>query len=107
MTRLRAVLTGPGLAAKDVTASSTTVAAPWLAGRQVTALRVARDGARVLVTSVRRGVSRIDVAGVVRDSHARPVSLTTPLQVGPGPERRRRRRVGGRHDRRGPGQVRR
>jgi hypothetical protein len=83
-TRLRAVLTGPGLAAKDVTGSTTTVEAPWLAGRDVTALRISRDGARALVTSVRRGVSRIDIAGVVRDSHARPISLTTPLAIGAG-----------------------
>ncbi len=84
MTRVRAVLTGPGLAPKDVTGSATAVAAPWLAGRDVTALRVSRDGARALVTSVRRGVSRIDVTGVVRDGHGRPVSLTTPLTIGAG-----------------------
>ncbi len=81
-TRVQALLTGPGVGAKEL--SVVTPAAPWLSGRQVTALRISRDGARALVTSVRRGVWRIDVAGVVRDAHGRPTSLSTPLRVGVG-----------------------
>jgi hypothetical protein len=81
-TRVHVLLTGPGVESKDVTV--TTPAAPWLAGRQVTALRISRDGARALVTSVRRGAWRIDIAGVQRDAHGRPLSLGAPLRVGSG-----------------------
>jgi hypothetical protein len=83
-TKVHAVITGPGLAPKDVVASMTSPSAPWLAGRDVTALRISRDGSRALVTSTRRGASEIDIAGVVRDSQGRPLSLTTPLAVGVG-----------------------
>jgi Lipoprotein LpqB beta-propeller domain/Sporulation and spore germination len=83
-TKVHAALTGPGLAPKDVIASLTSPSAPWLVGREVTALRVSRDGTRALVTSSRHGVWTIDIAGVVRDSQGRPLSLASPLQVGVG-----------------------
>ena len=83
-TRLHAALTGPGVLPKDVTTSLVMPSAPWLAGRQVSALRISRDGTRALVVSSRKGESRIDIAGVVRDSQGRPLSLTSPLAVGTG-----------------------
>ena len=83
-TRLRAALTGPGVVSKDVAASLASPSAPWLAGRQVVALRISRDGTRALVASTRNGQSRVDIAGIVRDSRGRPLSLTTPLLIGAG-----------------------
>lgn len=56
---------------------------PWLSGRRVQALDVSRDGARVaVVSSAADGSRRLDVAGVVRDSAARPVALAAPRGAG-------------------------
>ena len=79
-TKVHAVLTANG--SKDVT--DVVPSAPWLDSRQVTALRISRDGARALVASNGRGVWRLDISGIQRDSHGKPVRLTTPLRVGLG-----------------------
>jgi hypothetical protein len=81
-TQLKAVQTGAGIALKAPVAASPT--ASWLSGRQVTALRMSRDGARALVISHGRTGWRVDVCGVARDGHGRPVSLGAPLRVGLG-----------------------
>lgn len=66
--RVMAVRPGAGVAEVD---------APWLDGRRITALRVARDGARLLVASSGAdGADRVDLAGVQRDGEGRPVALT-------------------------------
>jgi hypothetical protein len=57
------------------------VGADWLAGRQVRSLRVARDGARVLVVSVADGDVVVEVAAVVRDADATPTLLPAPLRI--------------------------
>jgi hypothetical protein len=80
VTKVHAVLTAAG--SKDVT--DVTPTAPWLDGRQVTALQISRDGARALVTSNGKGGWRAEVAGIVRDSHGRPIALTAPLRLGQG-----------------------
>lgn len=58
---------------------------PWLDGRTVTAVQVSRDGARLLVASSGRSGWRLDVAGIVRDSRGKPLSVSpTPLRIGVG-----------------------
>jgi Lipoprotein LpqB beta-propeller domain/Sporulation and spore germination len=79
-TKVHAILTATG--SKDVT--DVTPAAPWLDGRRITALRISRDGARALVTSTGRGGWRVEVTGIQRDSHGKPITLTTPLRLGLG-----------------------
>ncbi len=71
-------------AAKYGSMTPATVAAPWLAGRTVLALRVAADDQRVaLVTRRARGGDvRVQVSGIVRGSDGRPRSLAAPLRVG-------------------------
>ncbi|MEJ5946154.1 LpqB family beta-propeller domain-containing protein [Pseudokineococcus basanitobsidens] len=56
------------------------VAAPWLDGRRVLALRVSRDGARAAVVSTDGASTRLDVAGVVRSAAdgGAPVRLDVP-----------------------------
>lgn len=66
----------------DAAGNSLSVAAPWIAGRQVAHVRIAADGARAVVVSVQDGVTRVEVAAVIRDASARPASLGEPLQVG-------------------------
>ncbi|MFS0700857.1 LpqB family beta-propeller domain-containing protein [Cellulomonas sp. 179-A 4D5 NHS] len=58
------------------------VSVPWLAGRSVTAVRVARDGARVAVLSTGTDGLALDVAGVVRDASGGPLQLGEPLGTG-------------------------
>ncbi len=60
----------------------TVVGADWLAGREVRSLRVARDGARVLVLSLEGTAVVFEVAAVVRDAAGAPVSLGRPLRIG-------------------------
>jgi Lipoprotein LpqB beta-propeller domain/Sporulation and spore germination len=79
-TQLRAVQTGATVPLKTVTLASPS--APWLVDRQVSAVRLSRDGARALVTSHGKSGWRIDVSGVVRDAHGRPLSLGAPLRIG-------------------------
>lgn len=53
------------------------VSAPWLSGRRVSSLRVARDGARVLLATVDpSGAHRVELASVERTGDGRPLSLT-------------------------------
>ena len=59
-----------------------TVAAPWLAGRTVQSIRVAHDGARIAVVSSDGLVTRVDVAGIVRDEKDVPTGLSEPFRVG-------------------------
>lgn len=57
------------------------IAADWLAGREVRALRVSRDGARVVVVSAVDGDVRVDVAAVVA-AEGTPTALGEPLRIG-------------------------
>ena len=56
------------------------VAAPWLAGRRVVAVRPSREGARALVVSSGpdRTGDRVDVVGVRRDPGGQPRALVEP-----------------------------
>lgn len=54
----------------------------WLAGQDVRALQVSRDGARVALISQNAEGLQIDVAGVVRDEAGTPRQLTEPVAVG-------------------------
>jgi hypothetical protein len=67
----------PGAAPKEVSV-------PWLEGREVGAVRVSHDGARVAVLSREGGVWRLDVAGLIRDADGMPLSVGEPLSVGLG-----------------------
>ncbi len=60
------------------------VGVPWLEGREVGAVRVSHDGARVAVLSREGGVWRLDVAGLIRDADGVPLSVGQPLSVGLG-----------------------
>ncbi len=60
------------------------VAAPWLLGREVVAVRVSQDGARVAVLSRDAAVWRLDVAALVRGEDGTPRSVGDPLSVGLG-----------------------
>ncbi len=62
--------------AATVDGSVREVEAAWLAGRQVTSLRLARDGARVVVASTDdSGAGHLDLAAVVRDGNGAPERL--------------------------------
>ncbi len=63
---------------------SVAVAAPWLQGREVAAVRISRDGARVAVLSRDAAVWRLDVAALVRGEDGTPRSVGDPLSVGLG-----------------------
>ncbi|HEX7589621.1 MAG TPA: LpqB family beta-propeller domain-containing protein, partial [Demequinaceae bacterium] len=71
------VALAPGAAPKAVSV-------PWLEGREVGAVRVSHDGARVAVLSREGGVWRLDVAGLIRDADGMPLSVGQPLSVGLG-----------------------
>ncbi|SDD56834.1 Sporulation and spore germination [Sanguibacter gelidistatuariae] len=68
--------TNDGLRA--VTAAGTQVPIPvdWLDGRTLESIRVSHDGARIAIVSSLGGVSRIDVAAIVRDDSDVPASLS-------------------------------
>ncbi|WP_435300574.1 LpqB family beta-propeller domain-containing protein [Timonella sp. A28] len=70
------------LSAVSSDATAVPVKVPWLTGRLVRAARVSHDGARVVVLSSSNGVTRIDVAGVLRDENGVPQSLSDPISVG-------------------------
>ncbi|GAA4408536.1 MtrAB system accessory lipoprotein LpqB [Fodinibacter luteus] len=65
-------------------AAATPVEARWLAGRRVLEARVAPDGDRVAVLSVKGDGSdtRVDIAGVVRGAAGLPERLAPPLRIG-------------------------
>lgn len=58
------------------------VVAEWLEGREVRSLRVARDGARIVVVSSGEEGVTVDVAAVLRDDIGRPQRIGAPHQVG-------------------------
>jgi hypothetical protein len=64
--------------------SAQEVSVPWLEGREVGAVRVSHDGARVAVLSREGGIWRLDVAALIRDSGGVPRSVGLPLSVGLG-----------------------
>lgn len=52
------------------------VTAPWLAGRRIDALRVARSGTVVAIASSDAGGSALQLASITRDDNGRPTALT-------------------------------
>lgn len=60
------------------------VSVPWLEGREIGAVRVSHDGARVAILSREGGLWRLDVAGLIRDTAGSPMSVGQPLSVGLG-----------------------
>ncbi len=60
------------------------VNASWLDGRELIALRVSREGARVIVASSGPDGTRLDLASVIRDGDGAPVTLqqADPALVG-------------------------
>ncbi|MBP2215923.1 LpqB family beta-propeller domain-containing protein [Arthrobacter sp. CAN_C5] len=61
--------------------SAVTVIAPWLADVAVLELRVSRDGSRALVVTEQDGVSRVLLAGIIRNNDRTPQSLATPQEL--------------------------
>lgn len=62
--------------------TSVRVGAPWLAGGEVTAIRISREGARVVVVWESAGLLAIDVATVVRELDGTPRALGDPVRIG-------------------------
>lgn len=58
------------------------VAAPWLDGGTVTAVRISREGARAVVVWQDAGSTVIDAAAVVRDVDGTPRALADPVRIG-------------------------
>lgn len=58
------------------------VAAPWLAGRAVEQVRVAVDGARLVVVSRRGDTTLVELAAIVRDRTGMPTTTGEPYQIG-------------------------
>ena len=63
---------------------SVTIPAAWLQGREVAAVRISHDGARVAVLSRDGAVWRLDVAALIRGDDGIPRSVGEPLSVGLG-----------------------
>lgn len=64
--------------AKDATPVVLTV--PWLVGRQVTTLRVSRDGTRALVISNANGETHVSITGISKSGDV-PKELTAPISL--------------------------
>ena len=77
-----AAVSGTVVHAFRVDGTRVLVDADWLAGRDVRALRISREGARALVLSEAGGSVRLDFAAVVRDAAGTPVAIGPPLQIG-------------------------
>lgn len=65
-------------------AAPTTLSVPWLEGREIGAVRVSHDGARIAILSREGGVWRLDAAGLTRDADGVPMTVGQPLSVGLG-----------------------
>lgn len=74
--------TGSNVVAVTPSGAQVALSAPWLVGRTVRALSVARDGTRIAVVSDGSDGVAIDVAAVVRDSSGAPQQLSTPIRTG-------------------------
>lgn len=74
----------PGNLAVVTAGTAGTVSAPWLTGRTVEQLRVAADGARIVVVSRVGEVVRIELAAVLRDRTGTPIVLGEPIRIGEG-----------------------
>ncbi|PRI10619.1 hypothetical protein B4915_11340 [Leucobacter massiliensis] len=57
------------------------IPAPWLSGREVAAVRVSPDGARIAALVAGDGGSQVLVAGVIRDENGVPVGTTQEAEV--------------------------
>ena len=75
---------GGSLVAIAPGAAPKAVSVPWLEGREIGAVRVSHDGARIAILSREGGVWRLDAAGLVRDAAGTPMSVGEPLSVGLG-----------------------
>ena len=78
------VVDGRSNPADRAAAAAKAVEAPWLDGRRVLESRVAPDGDRVAVLSVKADGTgpRVDLSGIVRGGGGVPQRLATPLRLG-------------------------
>lgn len=60
------------------------IGASWLAGRTVSHVRVASDGARAAVVSSQDGTTYVELVGISRDNLGRPRAVGDPLRVAEG-----------------------
>jgi hypothetical protein len=81
--RLYAMYAGQAPDAAPKNAVPEPISVPWLLDRNVVAVAVATDAARVLVVSTNRENkdARLDVAGVVRAANGAPTALGDPLRL--------------------------
>ncbi|AUI53494.1 hypothetical protein AC20117_15760 [Arthrobacter crystallopoietes] len=61
--------------------SAAPVAAQWLAGVEVTDLRISRDGTRALLITQEGGEGKVQLAGIVRDGDGAPLRLSEPNEL--------------------------
>ncbi|MEZ0449607.1 LpqB family beta-propeller domain-containing protein [Cellulomonas sp. ICMP 17802] len=71
-----------GLVAVPTDGDPVHVAAPWLDGRTVRAVRVARDGVRIAIVSAGSDGVNIDVAAITRDESGAPQQVGVPVRAG-------------------------
>lgn len=71
-----------GLVAVPTDGDPVRVAGDWLAGRTVRAVRVARDGVRIVIVSSGADEVKVDVAAITRDESGSPQQVGIPQRAG-------------------------
>ena len=71
-----------GLVAVPTDGDPVHVAADWLDGRTVRAVRVARDGVRIVIVSSGADEVKVDVAAITRDESGSPQQVGIPQRAG-------------------------
>ncbi|WP_432244825.1 LpqB family beta-propeller domain-containing protein [Arthrobacter sp. G.S.26] len=71
----------PAGVAEGAALPSVSLSPAWLAGRTVKEFRISREGVRALVISEQNGVTRVQVAGIIRAADGTPRELTAPVTL--------------------------
>ncbi|MDI3331984.1 MAG: LpqB family beta-propeller domain-containing protein [Micrococcus sp.] len=79
-TRVMAIDVGDGGAGKEATRE---ISAEWIGDRDVSALKISRDGTRAAIVAGEGESSHLYLAGVIRDSEGVPRGLGTPVRLEP------------------------
>lgn len=79
-TRVMAIDAGTGGAGDEATRE---ISAEWIGDRQVSALRISRDGTRAAIVAGEGESNHLYLAGVIRDSEGVPRGLGAPVRLEP------------------------
>ncbi|HRO30280.1 LpqB family beta-propeller domain-containing protein [Citricoccus sp.] len=79
-TRVMAIDAGTGGAGDEATRE---ISAEWIGDREVSALRISRDGTRAAIVAGEGGSNHLYLAGVIRDSEGVPRGLGAPVRLEP------------------------